>query len=280
MIPTGDRRPSPEESRFNHYRLPLLRALVRAMYSVEALTVLRIWNVRRLLDPFLASQQRSFRLLDLGCGLGDYLFQYAPAYPDAAFVGVDAFEPNVQVCRAVQSLRGLRNISFVQNDLSRYSPTDGIDVVLCITVLQYVDDLVGALKNAHNALHENGWLIVYQDVYDRRQSIANRARRASLEEQKTYTSSEVLNAVRNAGFTSETVQFCQGTVGGNAEAALKIVLDTVKKHPVTGIILLPLAAGLYPLYVLALWLDYRTVHTRGEGLLVVARPRRHDCREP
>lgn len=267
--PDSSRRP-----RYNHYRLPLIRLLFALVYRLEMLTVLRTWNVQRALNRVLPRCGGRFRLLDLGCGLADYIFHYASAYPDATFVGVDELEDNIEVCAAFKRLQRLENVTFAIGDLNRFTLQPKADIVLCITVLQYVDDVSRALKNAHDALRVGGQLILYQDVYERQSEVmSDRAAfsRGTPERQNAYTSRAILDSIASAGFVAVTYQFCQGRLVGSFEALLKSFLNVSRGHPWVAVLLAPVAAALYPLYLLALWIDYRTAHKTGEGLLVVAR---------
>jgi len=260
--------------RYNHYRLPLIKLLLALVYRLEMLTVLRTWNVQRALGRVLTGYGSRFSLIDLGCGLADYIFHYAGTYPDATFVGVDELEDNIRVCAAFQHLRRLRNVTFTVGDLNRVTFQQKADIVLCITVLQYVDDISQALKNVHDSLRDDGHLIVYQDVYEHQSElISDRAAfsRGTPERQKAYTSRAILDSIAKAGFVTVTYQYCQGRLVGRFEKLLKSFLNASRKSPWITLILGPVAVALYPFYLLALWMDYRTSHEAGEGLLVVAR---------
>jgi hypothetical protein len=147
-------------------------------------------------------------------------------------------------------------------------------VVLCITVLQYVDRLKPALRNIHDNLVVGGVFVLYQDVY-RSGEDESATRLASYglrpESARKYTAAEILTEVANAGFTVHTTKYCQGFFARQAEAMFKGALQTAKSHPWIGCVLVGVALGLYPIYLLALWLDFVTTHSSGGGLLVVAR---------
>ena len=260
--------------RYNYFRLPLIRALLRLVYAIEMMTVLRVRHVRRALDGVLSRFDRPFSLLDMGCGLADYLFLYAPSYRHARFVGVDNVEDNILVCRAYQRLLGLDNVTFIHDDLGTVRTAARQDVALCITVLQYVDHVKPALKNIHDNLVDGGVFVLYQDVY-RAGREGSDARPAGYgvrpEQARKYTADEILTEVANAGFVVDDIIFCQGFFARHAEAMMKGVLNTAKLHPRVGIVLVLAAIGSYPIYLLVLWLDFRATHKTGAGLLVVAR---------
>ena len=54
-----------------------------------------------------------FRYLDLGCGVGATLLALAAAYPEAAFVGVDASPSHIRQGAALATAAGLGNVRFI-----------------------------------------------------------------------------------------------------------------------------------------------------------------------
>jgi SAM-dependent methyltransferase len=262
------------EERYNYFRLPFIRALLRMVYAIEMLTVLRVWHVRRTLDDLLGSFGRNFSVLDMGCGLADYLFLYASSYPQARFVGVDNVEDNILVCRAYQRLLKLENVAFLHADLGAVQTAAAQDVVLCITALQYVDQLGLAFRNIHDNMVVGGVLVLYQDVYRSRDE-ESATRRASYgvrpESVRKYTAAEILTEVANAGFSVDSIRYCQGFFARHAEAMFRGALNTARWSSWVGAVAVGIALGLFPIYLLVLWLDFVTTHKSGGGLLVVAR---------
>lgn len=103
------------------------------------------------------------RLLDLGCGAGDFTRVLADLVPDGEVVGLDAQPSMVEVARA----GALPNQSFVTGavqDLAELFPTpDGdasFDAVTSRAVLHWVPraDLPGVLAQAHRLVRPGGWL--------------------------------------------------------------------------------------------------------------------------
>jgi SAM-dependent methyltransferase len=266
-------RPDGGDAAYNYFRLPLIRALLRVVYAIDGVIVSRVWSVRRVLDRLLIGFDRPFHVLDLGCGLADYLFLYAPAYPRARFTGVDNVEDNILVCRTYQRLRGLDNVTFIHDDRTVQTAT-AQDLILCITVLQYVDHLGPALHNIHDHLVDGGVFVLYQDIYrsgDEESAKPRVAYGLPSEPSRKYTAAQILTEVATAGFRVDRVRFCQGVLARHAEAMFKGGLNIAKRHPWTGWMLVSVALALSPLYLLVLWLDYVTPHASGGGILVVAR---------
>ena len=253
--------------RYNQLRLPLLRRLLGMLYGIERLTVPRVDHVRRRLTPILAGRDGAFRLADFGCGLADHLFYYAARHRRAAFVGVDHQETNVLVSRAYQRLLGLDNVDFVHADLSTLDISLDADVALCLSVLQYVDNLDDALRGLGRHLTRDGVLVLYQDVHDSR----TRGVTTAIEGARQYTTAEVSAGLTRTGFTIEQQACCEGVMAQLATGAIRGTLTAMKRNTLVGSALaVPLVLA-SPLVLLGLWLDARMAHRSGAALLVIAR---------
>ncbi|NQV20154.1 MAG: class I SAM-dependent methyltransferase [Rhodospirillales bacterium] len=106
-----------------------------------------------LLGPYLPLDT-DVRVLDLGCGTGGQIFDLAPAYPRATFVGADVSEENVAVAVADTRYPPLKGrVSFEAVDFLR-AGLGRFDVILADSVLQNMaaddNELVAKLGQSLN----------------------------------------------------------------------------------------------------------------------------------
>ena len=102
-------------------------------------------------------------ILDVGCGPGQWIFASAQLNPDAETVGVDSEEYFVEFARALAGKRHLKNCSFLKDsfeNLHRLFPSRLFDLVLCNSVIQYIDE-EKALKIFSSILSRNGILLMF-----------------------------------------------------------------------------------------------------------------------
>jgi SAM-dependent methyltransferase len=94
------------------------------------------------------------RLLDLGCGVGNFLAAARDAGFDAAGI-----ELNHNAVRFAQEHYGLRNVSAMRPEQFRAThPNDKFDVVTFFEVLEHQEDPQGFLDVAKDCLAEDGYL--------------------------------------------------------------------------------------------------------------------------
>lgn len=112
-----------------------------------------------LLGPYL-SPDTDIRVLDLGCGTGGQIFDLAPAYPRATFVGADVSEENVAAAVGDPRYPPLKGrVSFEAVDFFE-AELGGFDVIVADSVLQNIaaDDSVVVAKLGRS-LNPGGVLI-------------------------------------------------------------------------------------------------------------------------
>jgi len=107
---------------------------------------------RQILIDLLRQRRQAagvpLRLLDIGCGTGDFAVTYRDSFPDGEYLGLDVSAVGIEVCRA--KVPGFR---FQRQDLVHPGPVEPADrgwatAAVCSEVLEHLDDPVGFLKNA------------------------------------------------------------------------------------------------------------------------------------
>lgn len=117
--------------------------------------MLRRENVHRILAPMLeANSDRKLEVLDVGCGTGDAL--EGISRDCVSVMGFDMVQEMVDV--AAQNHP--EDTYLVEDILSLPLEEKGRDLVLCLGVLEYVDDPQAALEGMRRELREGGRVVV------------------------------------------------------------------------------------------------------------------------
>lgn len=94
----------------------------------------------------------SMSILDIGCGVGDQIFDLAERLPAASFVGVDIVHANIEAAerRRLTSPAASR-VTFVEENYRTYTATHPFDLAFSYSVLQFLPDGVDALADRLSA---------------------------------------------------------------------------------------------------------------------------------
>jgi arsenite methyltransferase len=116
---------------------------------------------RRALIRDALSARAGDRVLDVGCGPGFYVAELLDEVgPEGGVVGVDNSEAMLAV--AAHRCEGRPNVAFHRTEAVSLPVEDGgFDRVLCVQVLEYVEDVPRALSEMRRALRPGGRLVVW-----------------------------------------------------------------------------------------------------------------------
>jgi ubiquinone/menaquinone biosynthesis C-methylase UbiE len=133
----------------------------------------RLIRQARIFNPFTerlfrnAGVARGQRVLDIGSGVGDVAMLVAELVgPMGEVVGVERDANTLTKARSRVAEAQLRNVSFVETDVSQVYEVNGIpfDVVVGRLILEFLPD-PGAVLRSLSKLVRSGGVVVIQDCY-------------------------------------------------------------------------------------------------------------------
>ena len=101
------------------------------------------------------------RVLDLGCGPGYYVSELLDQVGEAGWVmGVDSSQQMLAI--AAERCVGRGNVTFKEGDAAALPVASGTyDAALSVQVLEYVEDVQGALAEIHRVLRPGGRVVIW-----------------------------------------------------------------------------------------------------------------------
>ncbi|XP_052796210.1 S-adenosylmethionine-dependent methyltransferase Rv2258c-like [Mya arenaria] len=117
--------------------------------------ILPLWKQQAHIIPRLES---GIKVLDLGCGPGNYTNIIAQRFSNSTFVGLDYSETAVEMANKDKAERGLSNVTFQVGDAHNLPEdwTEGFDMVFVYDVLHDLPDPYKALKQINRILKPDG----------------------------------------------------------------------------------------------------------------------------
>jgi SAM-dependent methyltransferase len=106
------------------------------------------------------------RVLDLGCGFGEWLLAALQAAPQATGVGVDTSGPALEEARRRAAERGLTDrVTFEEAEAASYEG-GGFDAVLCVGATHAFGGLAGTLAAVREHLAPGGRVLLGEGFWD------------------------------------------------------------------------------------------------------------------
>jgi arsenite methyltransferase len=115
---------------------------------------------RGLVHAALATEPGD-RVLDVGCGPGFYVAELLDRVgPGGSVVGIDVSADMLAV--AAQRAEGHENVEFHEGAATALPlPDESVDRAVSVQVLEYVEDIPGALREMHRVLRRGGRLVLW-----------------------------------------------------------------------------------------------------------------------
>jgi 2-polyprenyl-3-methyl-5-hydroxy-6-metoxy-1,4-benzoquinol methylase len=121
-------------------------------------------NVFRLIPKHRDYKQ----VLDAGSGTGVFSFELARRFPDASILGIDLEETSIGTCRHISKHLGYGNIRFRQQPIAQLPETNAFDLIVCVDILEHIEDDDESLKVLYRATAPKGLLLLHVPSYYRR----------------------------------------------------------------------------------------------------------------
>ncbi len=253
------------------------RFLRTIFYRLLDLFFLRGWYVRSILrklwrDEF--GKRDRLDLLDAGCGFGQYDSFILRSFSNVRVKSVDVKEDYLNDCRLYfKNDIDKERIRFDNADLLEFDQNSEYDAIVCVDVLEHIEDDVRVMTNMANSLKKGGYFIMHspsdlagKDAGEDEFFVEEHARAG-------YSKEELDEKLHKAGFDSAQIRYTYGSFG---HAGWVILI----KYPMlwltrAGLVILP-ALCLYYLItllpgLLLLRLDMMRENETGAGICALAK---------
>ncbi len=122
---------------------------------------LRSWFVRRELREIrnkLGTQK--IKIYDAGSGYGQYSYFMSKYLMPCQIYSVDVKEDWVADCKNFFDQKKIKNVSFSVEDLTSIIHRDEFDLIVCVDVMEHIQEDVTVFKNFYVSLKKSGYLLI------------------------------------------------------------------------------------------------------------------------
>jgi len=252
----------------------------KLFYRLLDILLLRSWHIRRALKTWEKTTTGPQHVLDAGSGFGQYDYYLAKKHKDWAIKAVDVKDEQVTDCNHFFGKIGLNNVQFQVADLTKFVEEDQYDLVLCVDVMEHIEEDERVLQHFYQAMKKGGMLLIStpsdqggSDVHHHDDDHENDGTHSFVDEhvRDGYGIGEIEDKMKRAGFSKTKVQYQYGPPG---KTAWKISM----KYPIVMLnasylffILLPFYYLItFPFVLFLNYLDLKGNHNTGTGLIAKA----------
>jgi len=152
------------------------------------------------------------RILDAGSGSGVFSFELGRHFPEAKVLGVDLLQEAVEACRHIAQRTPASNVSFHQGSIEDM-PEEGIfDLILCVDLLEHIQDDVAALQGIYRSAAPGGVLVLHVPALYRRYPVWNKSLNFDVEShiRTGYEPDDIRGKLEKTGFVIREMGFTYG----------------------------------------------------------------------
>ena len=246
----------------------------KLFYFLLDILLLRAWHVKKALRKIAANRQGAAKILDAGCGFGQYTWRMQKMNKNWSVKGIDIDDEHIRDCESFFTKAGLsKRVSFQAMNLTALSDADCYDVILSVDVMEHIQDDQRVFRNFHKALNKDGVLII-STPSDKGGSDAHNENDDSFIDEHVrngYSAEDISDKLSIAGFTHIDVAYTYGNAG--SVSWLLSMKYPIKMLNVSYLffILLPLWYLIFfPVALILNYIDVNSTCKTGTGLLVTA----------
>ncbi len=216
---------------------------------------IRAANVHKLLRSYDLSD---FAILDAGCGTGILSFDLAQRFPEARIVSIDLNSKLIQKAKIVITKKKIRNVTFGFKDILRLDKTRHFDLIICIDVLEHIENDVKAVRKLSSSMKKGGILILHVPQKFQRHPVKDMDWRGH-HVREGYTIQEIAKLLERENLQMSWMRNTFGVYGAMADEIEYLLWKTK-----------PIWLLSLPFLLLLTWLDISFKHSRGNGILIRA----------
>ncbi|NUN10868.1 MAG: class I SAM-dependent methyltransferase [Ignavibacteriaceae bacterium] len=252
-------------------KIPFLRVL---FYKLLDLMFLRSWFVRRELRHLRKKfGSRKIDIYDAGSGYGQYTYFMAKNLQPCSIYAVDIKEKWIEDCKNFFSSSGIGDVTFGIEDLTKITHKDKYDLIVCVDVMEHIEEDRLVFRNYHNALKNGGYVLINSpsiyggsDVHDEGEEsfIGEHARDG-------YSIEDLTEKFNPAGLKVYRYRYTYGFWGDKAwRLGIKYPMLMLNLSKLLFIVLPFYYLVTFPFTFLMMYADYITESKTGSGINVTA----------
>ena len=252
-------------------RHPLLRKL---FYLLLNILLLRSWHVRKALKKLSQALPSSSEVLDAGMGFGQYSWWMARKFRGWNITAADIKSEQVADCNAFFRREGLgERFRAIEADLVRWTGTGKYDLVLCVDVMEHIEEDRKAFGFFLSMLNTGGYLVISTPSDLGGSDVHSENEKSFIGEhvREGYSKAGITGKLLDAGFGKVSVSYTYGLPGSIAwKLSMKYPVIMLSASRLFFILLPFYYLAVMPLVILLNITDLNFSHVKGTGLLVIA----------
>jgi SAM-dependent methyltransferase len=251
---------------------PFLRIF---FYKILNLIFLRSWYVRRELKNLRNEfGSKHIEIFDAGTGYAQYTYFIARKLRPNNIFAVDVKEEWIKDSQEFFSSKGFSNVQFGIEDLLSINYENKFDLIVCIDVMEHIENDIAVFKNFYSALKKGGYLLINtpsafggSDVHkDKEESFIGEHAREG------YSREDFESKLKPIGFNIYSSKYSYGFWGDKAwRLGIKYPMLLLNISKIFFLALPVYFLLTFPFVFIMMLIDYHSDNKVGTGITLIAK---------
>ncbi len=244
-------------------------------YKLLDTMFLRSWYVRRELKNLRKEfGTKEISILDAGTGYAQYSYFMAKNLQPNKIHAVDVKDDWIKDSEQFFKDQNFNNVTFAIEDLTKINYQNEFDLIVCVDVMEHIEDDVTVFKNFFAALKSGGFVLINtpsifggSDVHDEHEEsfIGEHARDG-------YSFEDLKSKMEPLGFKVHNSKYNYGFWGDKSwRLGIKYPMQMLNKSKLLFIVLPFYYLVTFPFTLLMMYIDYKSENKVGSGITFIAK---------
>ena len=250
----------------------------KLFYRMLDVLLLRSWHVRKSLKQWEKEGAGEINVLDAGSGFGQYDFWMGKNHKSWNIKGLDVKPEQVEDCSTFFRKINFTHVNFAKKDLTKIEETNKYDLILCVDVMEHIEEDQKVLNNFYRALKKGGLLLIStpsdkggSDVHEHEHEEGVSHSFIDEHVRDGYSIEDITVKMKKAGFHKTEVSYQYGPPGKLSwKLSMKYPIIMLNKSNLFFVILPFYYAVISPFSLALNFLDIKKKHKTGTGLIAKA----------
>jgi SAM-dependent methyltransferase len=245
----------------------------KVFYTLLDMLLLRSWHIHRELRRWKSQAPQKAHILDAGSGFGQYTYFMSKFSSSFCILGVDVKADQVGECNEFFRAVGKQHVMFKVADLISFRKENCFDLILCVDVMEHIEEDVSVLKNYCASLKAGGMLLISTPSDQGGSDVHGDEDSSFIEEhvRNGYGMQEIKDKCKMAGFSRVKAHYSYGVPGQLSwRISMKYPLVLLNFSRLFFVLLPFYYAVVLPVSMVLNFIDSHTAHRTGTGLVVLA----------
>ena len=235
------------------------------LYRSLDLLLLRPWHIHKQLNSWAKKRPSGTHILDAAGGFGHYAYYLSERNSHWNILSVDINQEQICDCNKFFQQLKKHKVVFKTADLVKFKEEEAFDLILCIDVLEFIEDDQQVLENFFQSLNKGGMLMLSTpSLFGKKTKITEQVREG-------YDMKKMEEALKRIGFKHIKSRYTIGTFGKLSNFIALVIPVFLMNVSKAFLVILPFYfIALLPIILVFNLLDTIIKVTYGDGLIVNA----------